>query len=157
MNADLFREDRLSFWDRLIRGVHVPPEECEGLLARLVHDDCPDENRIGCILLLASVGIASDGTKPMRRNLRAALRYWFSHTGTKDRPENLEPRDLLDAGLEDVIGLYLNWPEAMGSVEGNKIDYTAKERIEKQIRARCAKEWKKRFGSSAPREIYDRR
>jgi len=156
MNSDLFREDRLSFWDRLIRGEQVPSEECEELVTGLVHDASPEE-RIGCILLLASVGIASDGTKAMRRNLRAALRYWFSHTGTKDRPENLEPRDLLEAGLEDVIGLYLNWPEAMGSVEGSKVDYTAKERIEKLLRARCAKEWQKRFGSSAPREIYDRR
>jgi len=156
MNASLLREDRLMIWDRLIRGERIPPAQSQEIVSRLAHD-ASSEEKAGSVLLLASVGLANEGSRAMRRNLRAALRYWFSHTGTKDRPEHLNPRDLQDAGLDRVIGLYLNWPEAMKSVGGNGENYSALKQLERQLRARCADEWQRQFGSSAPSEMSARR
>jgi len=152
MSSSLLREDRLALWDRLLRGEPVRPEDCGQLVSQVSHDASPEE-RAGSILLLASIRIAEEANRAMRRNLRAALRYWFSHTGTKDRPPKLRLRDLSDAGLERVIGLYLSWPEAMESVGGNPKDYTALKRLESTLRARCANEWRERFGSTPPDEL----
>ena len=156
MNADLLREDRLAFWDRLIRGVQVPPAECDDLLTQLAVNADPEE-QAGCILLLASVGIANEANRAMRRNLRAALKYWFSHTGTKESREAPGLHDVQEGGLESVIGLYLSWPEAMESVGGNPNDYSALKRLESLLRARCVEEWERRFGTPAPAEMSDRR
>ena len=156
MNASHLREDRLAIWDRMIRGERIPSEESREIVGRFAHDTSSEE-RTGLVLQLASVELANEGSKATRTNLRAALRYWFSHTGTKDRSEHLNPRDLLDAGLEDVIGLYLSWPEAMESVGGKGTDYSALKRIERRLRAKCAEEWERQFGSSAPAELSERR
>lgn len=156
MIAGLLREDRLAVWDRLVRGEHVPSEDVSGFILRLSHD-APPEEKASCVLLLASLRIANEGRRAMRRNLRAALRYWFSHSGSNDRPVKLNPRDLQDAGLERLVGLYLSWPEAMKSVRGNPEDYTALKRVEKQLRAQCAVEWQEQFGSGVPAELSARR
>jgi len=156
MSSSPLREDRLALWDRLVRGEPVALEDCGELVTQVSHDASPEE-RAGSILLLGSIRIAAEANRATRRNLRAALRYWFSHTGTKDRPPKLLPRSLSDAGLEQLVGLYLSWPEAMESVGGNPKDYTALKRLESALRARCADEWRERFGSTPPDELLERR
>jgi len=152
MNELLLREDRLSIWDRLIRGEPVSMEECDELVGRLASDACPEE-KSACMLLLASVRVSNERSEAMRRNLRAALRYWFSHSGSKDRPEPFDPTVLDGTGLESALGLYLSWPEAMESVGRTTVDYTALNRITELLRTRCAEEWKDRLGSSPPNEL----
>jgi len=156
IDAAMLREDRLVFWDRLLRGERVDPVECRELMTRLAHE-APPEEKSGCILLVASVCLAREGNRAMQRNLRAALRYWFSHSGTKERPETFDPCELQDGGLETVVGLYLSWPEAMLSVGGNPDDYTAMKRLERRLRAKCVEEWERQFNTPAPDEIRGRR
>jgi len=152
VNQELLREDRLAFWDRLIHGESVEFEELDQLVTKLAHD-ASDEDRINSVLLLAAAQIARVGRRAMRRNLVAALRYWFSHVGTKDRPSKFDPRKIENCGLIDIMGLYLTWPEALASVLAAKsrtADYTALKRIERCLEEEYMKEWERLFGSSAP-------
>lgn len=149
MIQELLREDRLALWDRLIHGENVAQTELDQLVTKLAHD-APGEDRASCMLLLATANIASQGSRAMRRNLIAALRYWFSHTGSKIRPPDLDPRGLKDVGLIELMGLYLSWPEAMLSAGGNPDDYTALKRVEKKLKEKYEEEWERVFGSSAP-------
>lgn len=149
MIQELLREDRLALWDRLIQGELIDQLELNQLVTKFVHA-VPVEERIGCALLLAATNIASQESRAMRRNLVAALRYWFSHTGSKIRPPDLDPYGLKDAGLIELMGLYLSWPEAMLSVGGNPDDYTALKRVERKLKEKYEEEWDRVFGSSAP-------
>lgn len=144
MNQELLREDRLALWDRLIHGERVELKELDQLVTKLAHD-ASDEDRVSSVLLLAAAQIARVGRRAMRRNLVAALKYWFSHVGTKDRPSKVDSRKIENCGLIDIMGLYLTWPEASGTV-----DYTALKRIEECLKEKYMKEWERLFGSSAP-------
>lgn len=149
MIQELLREDRLIFWDRLIRGESIDAEELDQLVIKLAHDASAEE-RVGSVFLLAAAKIARVGRRAMRRNLIAGLRYWFSHVGTKDRPPGFNSQAIRDAGLTEIMGLYLNWREAMLSVGGNPNDYSALKRLEKRLKEEYKKEWKRVFGSQAP-------
>lgn len=148
----LLREDRLAFWDFLIQGETVEREELDLLVTKLVHD-ASEEERVASILLIASSRIAIEESAAMRRNLVAALRYWFSRCGAEDRPARLDFASLRNAGLIDFMGLYLNWEEAMRTVGRNpkkRIDYTALKRLEKKLKEHFVKEWERILGSSPP-------
>jgi len=153
MIADLLREDRLSFWDRLIQGEGVKKPEVSSIVEKLAHD-APSEERVGCIVLLAAARISEEGSKTMRRNLIAALRYWFSYSGTKSNSDDL--KNLLteskwrDMDLLTCMGLHLSWREAMHSVGGNGDDYTALKRLKDALRDTYSKEWQRTFGSPPP-------
>jgi len=152
---ELFREDRLALWDRLIRGDVVEQAEIDQMVTTLAHDASPEE-RASCVLLLAAAKIAREGSKATRRNLTAALRYWFSYSGSKNRPSDLnictdkKRSRWRDAGLIDFMGLYLSWPEAMCSVGGNPRDYSAFSKLKDNLKEKYAEEWERVFGSPAP-------
>jgi len=93
----------------------------------------------------------------MRRNLQAALRYWFSHSGTKDRPEPFSAHSLRDTGVGSAVGLHLSWPEAMQSVGANPNDYSALSRVQSLLRARYVDEWEASFESPVPDDLDGRR
>lgn len=156
MMQEILREDRLVVWDRLLRSGNVELEEVERLVTKLSRDTT-EEEQLGSVLLLAVAKIATVERGATRRNLTAALRYWFSHTGTKDRPLTFVPRGLEDVGLVDLMGLYLTWPEAMRSVGGNPNDYSALKRLEQELREHCAKEWERVFGCSPPSVLTEGR
>jgi len=149
------REDRLALWDRLIRGEAVERAEVERVVATLI-PDASHEERVSCILLLAAARIACEGSRAMRRKLTAALRYWFSHTGSKNRPSDLdickarERSKWRNAGLLDFMGLYISWPEAMCSVGGNPKYYTALTELKNNLKRKYIEEWERVFGSQAP-------
>ncbi len=155
MIEKLLRADRLALWDRLIRGEAVEQAEIDQMVTKLAHDTSPEE-RASCILLLAAAKIAREGSKAMRRNLIAALRYWFSYSGTKIRPPDLsicndkKHSRWKDAGLIDFMGLHISWSEAMCSVGGNPKDYSAFSKIKNTLKNEYKKEWGRVFDSSAP-------
>lgn len=155
MIEELLRADRLALWDRLIRGEAVEQAEIDQMVTKLAHDTSPEE-RAGCALLLAAAKIAREGSKAMRRNLTAALRYWFSYSGSKNRPPALnicavkKHSRWKDAGLIDFMGLYISWPEAMCSVGGNPKDYSALNKVKNELERKYVEEWKRVFGSPAP-------
>lgn len=142
-----FQETRLALWDLLLRGVHVSAEAAQGELFPLTRATFTTDTE-SSILLLAAVNVISTGSTAVRRNLQAALRYWFSRQGTKHRPHQLNPRkDLEGAGVVQIMGLYLTWREAQESVGGNPSDYTALERITEAIRREYVAQWTRLCGS----------
>lgn len=151
----LLQEDRLALWDRLIHGDAVEQAEIDQMVTKLAHDASPEE-RAACVLLLAVAKIAREGSRAMRRNLTAALRYWFSYSGTKNRPPGLNICNdkrrsrWRDAGLIDFMGLYISWSEAMCSVRGNPKDYSAFNKVKNELEKKYVEEWKRVFGSPAP-------
>jgi len=147
-----FREERLVLWDRLIRGETVSVEECCDVVGRLAAD-AGHEEKSSCVLLVASARVANERSEAMRNNLRAALKYWFSQSGTKDRPDSFDASELEGQGLESLPGLYLSWPEALEAIGRTKPDYTALTRITERLRTRCAEEWERLLGSAPPKEI----
>lgn len=153
MIQELLREDRLIFWDRLIQWEIVELKELDQLITKLAHDASAEE-KASSVLLLAAALVARVERRAMRRNLVAALRYWFSHVGTKDRPPQLKECEdfyrLNSGGLLDFMGLYLSWSEAMCSVGANPNDYSALKRLEKRLKQAYEKEWERLFGSSVP-------
>lgn len=153
MIKELLREDRLCFWDRLIQGQRVRQSEVAEVVTKLAHD-APPEERAGCILLLSAARISEEGSKAMRRNLVASLRYWFSYVGTEhsaaDIKSRLKKSKWRDMDLLTCMGLQLSWSEAMHSVGANGIDYTALNRLKDALKSTYSKEWQKTFGSSAP-------
>jgi len=155
MTSDVTTEERMVLWDRLVRGEEVDAMEIGDLIPRLAHDASDDE-RSACVLLLASVHVASRERRAMRRNLCAALRYWFSQSGSEDRPDNVDPDSLRNVGLESIVGLRLRWPEAMRSVGANPNDYSALKRIEKRLREQCVIEWERLFNCAPPTELSER-
>jgi len=150
---ELLREDRLSFWDRLIQGERVKQSEVASIVTKLAHA-APPEERTSCILLLAAARISEEESKTMQRNLVAALRYWFSYAGTKS--SSADCKNLLteskwrDMDLLTCMGLYLSWSEAMCSVGASGDDYTALKRLKDTLRNKYSKEWQRTFGSPSP-------
>ena len=155
----LLREDRLVFWDLLVRGNIVERGELDQFVTKLVHDASAEE-RVASILLIASSRIAIEESAAMRRNLVAALRYWFSRCGAEDRPTRLDFASLRKGGLLDFMGLRLNWEEALRTVGRNSkksIDYPALKRLEKKLKEYFAKEWEQILGSSPPSILSEER
>lgn len=158
MISKLLREDRLCFWDLLIQGAQVTRSEVNETVSKFVHD-ASSEEKASCVLLLAAAKI-SEESNPMRRNLVAALRYWFSNVGTRNvSPEFkalLNKPKWRDMDLLTCMGLYLNWPQAACSVGGNPRDYTALTRLQNELRRRYFHEWEKLFGSPPSITITNR-
>ena len=72
-----------------VAGEKVAPEEVEACLLPFARAVSEEKGGARCWVRAAPYGcavLAQDGSYAMRRNLRAALRYWFSRVGTKDRP-----------------------------------------------------------------------
>ena len=147
MDPQLAREERLAIWDRLLRGEGVPREELRFLQS--VGRGIPDDEKPGVILLMAAVELMNSGTAAVRRNLIAALRYWFSHTGSKLDKTQIQPEKLREGGLMEFLGLHLTWPEAAGTMEADA-SYAALKRIEKKLQEECKRQWENVFGNPAP-------
>jgi len=157
VRASLWREERLAHWDLLLSAGTFCLADVETLVARSAREET-GADRAACVLLLAAARLAHRGQVRGRRNLRAALRYWFSHTGTRDRPDELALDQLKVGGLLDFIGLYLTWPEALATVGvpmTGAINYMALKRAEQQLRKQCAAEWTRLFGSTAPSTLME--
>lgn len=150
MDPQLVREDRLTVWDRLLRGEEIPSQELRFLQS--VGRDIPDDEKPGVILLLAAVELMNSGTAAVRRNLTAALRYWFSHTGSKTDKTLISPGRLKEGGLMEFLGLHLTWPEAARTAKADG-SYAALKRIEKKLQEECKRQWESIFGNPAPWDL----
>jgi hypothetical protein len=153
------REERLEHWDRLLSGETVHLSDVETLVIQYSRD-AADEERAACVLLLAAARLSCKGQLRARRNLQAAFRYWFSHTGTESRSDPLPIDRLQRGGLADYLGLYLNWDEALATVgvrSTGGINYMALRRAERGLKVQCASEWVQLFGTPAPASIFEGR
>lgn len=153
MSADL-QEERLPFWDRLIRGEPVSRDEVDRTLSCLSHD-APDDERWATVLLLAAVRIATEGSRAMRKYLQAGLVYWFSQSEPLPNAGEGNARQLRSLGLVEVKGLQLSWPQALRAVgirvsSTVGINYVALRRLEDALRERMEEEWKRVFGTEPP-------
>lgn len=149
MISSILRDERLAFWDRLIRGERIEQAEFDGLISRLAHDASDDE-RAGTVLLFAVAQYREKMRPSSRWRLQAALWYWFSQTGTLDRPARFTPSRLRGAGLADLAGLHLTWPEVMKAQGKNPNDYSPLKRIEKDLMALVEEQWIALFGKQPP-------
>jgi len=156
MIQTVLREERLTVWDCLLRGIRVEPDELDTLLTKLAHA-VSGEERAGTVLLVAVVRLSLSGTEPQRQKLLAILRYYFSHAGSRVVPENEIQEAWTDIGLSGVMGLQLNWAEAMRSVGRNGTNYTDLTRTKNLIRNQCRVEWLRMFGPSVPAELENGR
>jgi hypothetical protein len=147
--TDVLREERLTVWDRLLRGEAVQVAQVRELVVRLAHD-APDDERAATVLLLAAVKLSSRGTSTSRRKLLAVLRYFFSQVGTADLSSASDATAVIDGGLLEIMGRKLSWPQAIRSVAGNERDYKALTRTKDLLRRECRVEWQSLFGSTPP-------
>lgn len=154
MIGTVLRDERLVHWDRLIRGERTARSELSELVSKLAHE-ATDSERAGSVLLLAANRFMESARPSSRWRLRAGLWYWFSQNGTHDRPKGFRVKQLAKAGLADLAGLYLTWPEVMEAMGKNPNDYTPLKRIEADLKTHFDEEWKSVFGNEAPAAIND--
>lgn len=147
--ADKLREERLGLWDQLLRGMWVNAPATERAFARLIRS-VGGEERERAVLVLAAAHVAWKGRKATRRTLIAALRYWWSKSGSKDRPQGFAPRDLDGGGVLEVMGLDLTWEEALRSVGVRKVDHKALHRLQAQLEDAYTGVWERLLGSAPP-------
>ena len=147
--GSILRDERLVFWDRIIRGERVVQAELRELLSRLAHD-ASDNERAGTVLLFAVVRYRETIRPASRWRLQAVLWYWFSQTGTRDRPGHFKVKSLRGAGLADLAGLYLTWPEVMKALGKKPTDYSPLKRAEKELMSLVDEQWVALFGSQPP-------
>jgi|YelNatPaOPRAMG01_1025707.scaffolds.fasta_scaffold29520_3 hypothetical protein len=143
-------EERLVYWDLLLRGEEVDLSRLRALAAKTAVE-APEEEKAGWVLLLASVELVQTGSIADQRNLLAYLRYKFSQTDHPKRPKNFHPKDLEGAGLEKIVGIKLTWEEALISVgrtakNEKGVDYSAQKRIEAKLKELSRKWWGELFG-----------
>jgi hypothetical protein len=150
----MLREERLELWDDLVRGRPVSKERLRSVLLPVSREVSGNE-KLCCALLWAAARISREASPAMRRNLTALLRYWFSQEGVPGQPAGFDRCSLAGAGLGEVMGLGLSWPEAMESVGGNPKDYTALVRVTALLRKECLVAWKEMFGESVPRVLAE--
>lgn len=143
-------EERLVFWDMLLRGEEIVLEKARALAIK-TSTDASDEEKAAWALLLAAVEISQAGSLSARCYLRAYLRYYFSQEGTYYRPPDFAPEALDRAGLDEIVGTHLTWEEAVapctGKRGGKSVDYSAKQRIEAKLKEACRRWWEALFGS----------
>ena len=147
--GSILRDERLAFWDRLVRGERIEQAELDALLSKLAHE-ASDEERAGTVLLCAVARCREEMRPASRWRLQAALWYWFSQTGTPDRPARFALRRLRGAGLADLAGLHLTWPEVMQAQGKNPNDYSPLKRIEKDLMRLVQEQWVALFGTEPP-------
>ncbi len=147
--ADKVHEERMALWDRLLQGDVPNAHVLEQVMARLIRS-VGDEERDGCVLLLAAVHVYWSSRSSARRTLTAALRYWWSRTGSKARPAEFDHRKLDGAGVLEVMGLHLTWEEALRSVGVRKVDHKALHRVVEQLERAYGEVWQRVLGSKAP-------
>ncbi|MBE0636335.1 hypothetical protein IH601_10105 [Candidatus Bipolaricaulota bacterium] len=152
MTDDVLRDERLVIWDTLIRGEPVLRADVSSLILGLTHD-APDAERAGSVLLLAAIRYLETTRPSSRWRLRAALWYWFSQTGTRNRSGGFRLTQLKRCGLADLAGLCLTWPEVMKVMGRNPNDYSALARIQIDLTALFGEEWKNLFGTSPPKAM----
>ena len=146
----ILHDERLVLWDHLIRGEPVSRSEISKLISKLARN-ASDAERTGSVLLLAAVRFLERARPSSRWRLRAALWYWFSQNGTRERPTKFRVKHLRNAGLADLAGLYLTWPEVMEAVgRKNTEDYSPLKRIEADLMAYVIEEWITLFGKEVP-------
>jgi len=148
------REERLGVWDALVAGHTVSEDRVREAILPAARETSEDE-KLCSSLLWAAAKVSRSASPAMRRNLTAVLRYWFSQEGFIEQPPDLAPASLTSAGLDEVMGLGLSWPQAMESVAGNPKDYTALVRVTTLLRKECASAWREMFGTAIPRVFVE--
>jgi hypothetical protein len=138
---------RLGMWQRILRDEAVPVSEIDRELLPLARDGAEGE-KMPYILLRACLAAAEEMTPAMRRNLRAALVYWFSQTGSPVESGHREPADLGD--LRSVVGQRLTWSDCARLFGINPDDYTAYRRLVDRLEEAVRAEWQAAFGSACP-------
>jgi hypothetical protein len=138
---------RLGIWQRILRDEEVSLPEVDRDLLALARDGA-DGEKMSYILLRACLAASEEMTPAMRRNLKAALLHWFSHTGS---PVDENQRSTIDTGeLKTVVGRRLTWSDSARLVGGNPDDYTAYRRLVDRLQDAVHNEWKAAFGSACP-------
>lgn len=144
------REERLFYWDMLLRGEEVGLEEVRQLAAK-ASADAPEEEKAAWVLLLSAVELLRTGTPSQRCHLRAYLRYQISQAGGRRGRKPIDPRELEQAGLDELLSIGpINWGEALEPCREKtrgSVDYSAKQRIEARLKEMCRRWWEELFGA----------
>ncbi|MBS3793189.1 hypothetical protein KGY77_11175 [Candidatus Bipolaricaulota bacterium] len=154
MKSDLTtKEERLSYWDKLLKGDPLGPQDIEDLFSCCLPlaKESSHQERVSTVLLFAAAELSRSGTESTKTDLNAVLRYWFSKQGEKIRPKSFDPKELDDPGIDGVVGLGLTWGEAMESVGKSPDNLMALSRIKKQLKEKANNKWEELFDSSPPR------
>jgi len=136
---------RISFWQRLLVDESVSPSDVDEELLSLARVSSQEE-KSAYVLLRAVVVAKQEMTDAMRRNLKAAILYWFSQTGTSED----DAREVIvdPSRLETIIGRRLTWAECAKTVGGNPADYSAYTRLLDRLRSAIQAEWAHAFGAA---------
>lgn len=145
------QDERLALWDRLLMGELLDADALERELGPLIRS-LGDEERENCVLLLAAAAVLVRSRSTARHTLAAALRYWWSKTGSKNRPPRFDPRMLKHAGVLEVMGLDLTWEEALRSVGIVKrsVDHKSLHRVVEQLERAYGQVWERLLARAAP-------
>lgn len=144
-------EERLFYWDKLLRGEGVDLEKVRAMAVR-DSTDAPEQEKAAWVLLLAAAELLKTGSPASRCYLIAYLRYCFSQAGTAYRPPEFDPESLKGTGIDNVLGTKLTWEEALvasscKSKKGRSVDYSAMKRTEAKLKLACRRWWEELFGS----------
>ncbi len=134
---------RLAFWQQLLRGIMVSPEDIDRELLPLARAGTVEERR-AYILLRAAVASFQEMTPAMQRNLKAAVIYWFSCVGSQVEDNVEEVLDIHE--LRTVVGRRLTWADSARLVGGNPDDYSAYKRLVDRLERAIREEWSRMFG-----------
>lgn len=154
MKADLTtKEERLDYWDKLLKGDKLGPQDIEDLdsCCLPLAKESSNRERVSTVLLYAAAELSQSGSEATKTDLDAVLRYWFSKQGEEIRPKSFDPKQLDDPGIDGVVGLSLTWGEAMESVGKSPDNLMALSRIKKKLKKKVNKKWEELFDSSPPR------
>jgi len=135
---------RVAFWQRLLVDESISPEDVDDELLALAKASSQEE-KSAYVLLRAVVVANQEMSDAMRRNLKAAILYWFSQTGTSVGDGGEVGAD--PSRLETVIGRQLAWADCARSVGGNPADYSAYTRLLDRLRHAIRAEWFRAFGA----------
>lgn len=145
------QERRLVYWNRFLGESPPLVGEIDRELLSFAREG-NDEERQAFLLLRSCAQLAEEGSSATRKNLQAAVLYWFSQAGSEDPDAETSGAGRRKVtNLYEVLGCRWTWQQSAEAVGRNPKDYSAYRRIIDRLRAVYERMWSEQFGRALQR------